>query len=362
MTNNNWIRDFERKQFEDKMTYESQRQNDLLALQIANQERYRKKEEEKSYKDKIDHLRLALAQASDNRQQEQIQILLNEAQSDYEEYLERKRKSERIGRIISIVLLLIMIPLLFLMFKELFGGQSNRQRSGTSTVQRVLNANEEDEGASEESSQVAISSSSDSISSIVNEQVPSSSSSELPAPYANTEHTSPHEFTVNVTVTDLNIRQEPSLFAKVGRVIPQGTYTIVQISQSDGHTWGKLKSGEGWISLTAIGEAPLAPNSGRAVRVPEKNTKDLTTEEVANWTKAATLAGRTNLSGQLALEEMLVEVWMADDGLVYADLTVTGFPFIDKYRINKDGHLELYTTDGRGNWLVVSEVYTYVQF
>lgn len=347
--------------FKKDMAQEMQRQNDLLALQIANQERQRKKEEEKAYKDKIDHLRLALAQASDSRQQEQIQILLNEAQADYEEYLERKRKSERIGRIISIVLLLIMIPLLFLMFKEQFGGQSNRQRSGSSTVQRVLDANEE-EVALGVSSQVAVSSSSDSISSIVNEQVPSSSSSELPAPYAHTEHTSPHEFTVNVTVTDLNIRQEPSLSAKVVRVIPQGTYTIVQISQSDGHTWGKLKSGEGWISLTAIGEAPLAPNSGRAVRVPKKNTKDLTTEEVANWTKAATLAGRTNLSGQLALEEMLVEVWMADDGLVYADLTVTGFPFIDKYRINKDGHLELYTTDGRGNWQVVSEVYTYVQF
>lgn len=361
MNNNNWIRDFERKQFEDKMTYESQRQNDLLARQIANQERYRKEEEEKSYKDKIDHLRLALAQASDSRQQEQIQILLDEARADYEGYLERERKSERIGRIISIVLLLIMIPLLFLMFKELFGGQSNRQRSGTSTVQRVLNANEEDEGASEESSQVAISSSSDNIASSVSEPVPSNSSSELPAPYANTEHTSPHEFTVNVTVSDLNTRQEPSLSAKVERVIPQGTYTIVQISQSDGHTWGKLKSGEGWISLTAIGVAPLAPNSGRRIRVPDKNTKDLTTEEVANWAKAATLAERTNLSGKLSPEGMSVEVRMADDGLVYADLTATGFPFVDEYRINKDGHLEMYTTDGKGNWQVVSEVYTYIQ-
>ncbi|MGT2757398.1 hypothetical protein [Streptococcus ovuberis] len=118
--NNNWIRDFERKQFEEQMVNESRRQNDLLNLQIANQERQRKKEEEKSYKDKIDHLRLALAQASDSRQQEQIQILLDEAQADYESYLERKRKSEKINRIISIILLFIMLPLFFWMFREIF--------------------------------------------------------------------------------------------------------------------------------------------------------------------------------------------------------------------------------------------------
>ncbi|MGT2757399.1 SH3 domain-containing protein [Streptococcus ovuberis] len=211
------------------------------------------------------------------------------------------------------------------------------------------------------SSQSIVPSSSDGTGSTVSEPVSTSSSTELPAPYADTRHTSPHEFTVDVTVTDLNIHQAPSLSASVVRIIPQGTYTIVQTSQSGGQYWGKLKSGEGWISLTAIGEAPLAPTSWRAIPVPDKNTKDLTTKEIADWAKAATLTGRTNLSGGIVLEAMSVDVRMADDGLVYADLTAMGFPFVDKYRVNKDGHLELYTTDGTGDWLVVSEVYTYMQ-
>lgn len=197
--------------------------------------------------------------------------------------------------------------------------------------------------------------------------------SPFPAPYAETEHTSLTEFTVDVTVSDLNIRQEPSLSAKVVRAIPQGTYTIVETTEADGHTWGKLKSGEGWISLDMIGQsaldngdvkriigAPPAP-IGKTILVPEKNTKDLTTEEVAHWVKAITHATRATPSGAIALEGMSVDVWMADDGLVYADLTATGFPFVDEYRINKNGYLEFYTTDGKGDWQVVSEVYTYIQ-
>lgn len=197
------------------------------------------------------------------------------------------------------------------------------------------------------------------------------------APYTESEPSNPHAFTVDVTVSDLNIRQEPSTTARVVRTIPQGAYTIVETKESDGHTWGRLSSGEGWISLTAIGratlgaEAPSASGSGRlavssvpvvkVITVSDKNTKDLTTQEVADWAKAMSHKNRASFAGTTALESMSVDVRMADDGLVYADLTATGFSFVDNYRINQDGHLELLTTDGKGDWQVVSEVYTYIQ-
>lgn len=355
MNNNNWIRDFERKQFEEQMVNESRRQNDLLNLQIANQERQRKKEEEKSYKDKIDHLRLALAQASGSRQQEQIQILLDEAKADYESYLERKRKSEKINRIISIILLFIMIPLFFWMFREIFGDHSYSQKNGASTDQTTLKASEEDENALEVSSQSVVPSSSDGTGSTVSEPVSTSSSTELPAPYADTRHTSPHEFTVDVTVTDLNIHQAPSLSASVVRIIPQGTYTIVQTSQSGGQYWGKLKSGEGWIILDMItfGEAEQTGI----------NQLDLTTEQVQKWVRASFLR-RVSKRNKIYAEELKnvpVEVKKEIDGLVYAKVLLSEsvladlaqsqpqfYPREAEYRINQDGELERLEPDLKG--------------
>ncbi|WP_155997283.1 SH3 domain-containing protein [Streptococcus ruminantium] len=366
MNNNNWIRDFERKQFEEQMANESRRQNDLLALQIANQERQRKKEEEKSYKDKIDCLRLALAQASDSHQQEQIQILLDEAQADYEGYLERKRKSERIGRVISIVLLLIMIPLLFLMFKEIFGGQNNRQKSGTSTVQTVLKAGEED-GTFGASAQSAVLSSSDDRSALsMSEPVPSSSSSALPAPYANTEHTNLTEFTVDVTVTDLNIRQSPSLSAPVVRLIPKGRYTITATRKVDGQLWGKLKSGEGWIALNIVGGSVVAHGenvSGVAGQANQRiDTKNLTTEQVKKWVATVFMRTKGN-SKKYVRTDLVIAVQMAEDGLVYANITIPSDPNfnaekVGQYRINGDGHLEHAQFDHKLIWEPVSEEYT----
>ena len=51
--------------------------------------------------------------------------------------------------------------------------------------------------------------------------------------------------------TDLNIRKGPGAeFKKEGCIKDKGTYTIVQTAKSkDGGTWGKLKSGAGWINI-----------------------------------------------------------------------------------------------------------------
>lgn len=51
--------------------------------------------------------------------------------------------------------------------------------------------------------------------------------------------------------TDLNIRKGPGAeFKKEGCIKDKGTYTIVQTAKAkDGGTWGKLKSGAGWINI-----------------------------------------------------------------------------------------------------------------
>ena len=51
--------------------------------------------------------------------------------------------------------------------------------------------------------------------------------------------------------TDLNIRKGPGAeFKKEGCIKDKGTYTIVQTAKDkDGGTWGKLKSGAGWINI-----------------------------------------------------------------------------------------------------------------
>lgn len=56
-------------------------------------------------------------------------------------------------------------------------------------------------------------------------------------------------FKVRVSVTDLNIREEPSLKAKTKGKVKPGVYTITETKSADGYEWGKLKSGAGWIAL-----------------------------------------------------------------------------------------------------------------
>ena len=54
------------------------------------------------------------------------------------------------------------------------------------------------------------------------------------------------EYKVKVTASVLNIRKGPGTsYATCGQIKDKGTYTITEVSGS----WGKLKSGAGWISL-----------------------------------------------------------------------------------------------------------------
>lgn len=61
-----------------------------------------------------------------------------------------------------------------------------------------------------------------------------------------TESSNSGPFLVKVTCDALNIRKGPGTgYAKVGCIRDRGTYTIVETSGS----WGRLKSGAGWICL-----------------------------------------------------------------------------------------------------------------
>lgn len=57
-------------------------------------------------------------------------------------------------------------------------------------------------------------------------------------------------FKVRVSIKDLNIRKGAGYktYASVG-YCPVGVYTIVEVKKAEGYTWGKLKSGKGWIAL-----------------------------------------------------------------------------------------------------------------
>ena len=59
-------------------------------------------------------------------------------------------------------------------------------------------------------------------------------------------------FVVKVSITNLNIRRGPGTnYARTGYFTGKGTFEITEVTTGEGSRsgWGKLKSGEGWISL-----------------------------------------------------------------------------------------------------------------
>lgn len=57
-------------------------------------------------------------------------------------------------------------------------------------------------------------------------------------------------YLVKVTADALHIRNTPAMLNNiVGVIREKGVYTIVDETTADGHKWGKLKSGAGWIAL-----------------------------------------------------------------------------------------------------------------
>lgn len=56
-------------------------------------------------------------------------------------------------------------------------------------------------------------------------------------------------FEVRVKINDLNIRKGPGTSYDKNGICPPGVYNIVETKAAGGYTWGRLKSGAGWIAL-----------------------------------------------------------------------------------------------------------------
>lgn len=56
-------------------------------------------------------------------------------------------------------------------------------------------------------------------------------------------------FKVRVKISDLYIRKGPGTSYGKNGFCPVGVYTIVKTKSANGYTWGRLKSGAGWIAL-----------------------------------------------------------------------------------------------------------------
>lgn len=82
-------------------------------------------------------------------------------------------------------------------------------------------------------------------------------------------------FQVQVSVADLRIRKEPSTSAPSAGMIAKGTYTITETVEADGHTWGKLESGQGWIALDFTTRV-----DGNADPAPAKTSTEMNLDEI----------------------------------------------------------------------------------
>ena len=82
-------------------------------------------------------------------------------------------------------------------------------------------------------------------------------------------------FQVQVSVADLRIRKEPSTSAPSAGMIAKGTHTITETVDADGHTWGKLESGQGWIALDYTTRV-----SGNAESAPAKTKTGMNLDEI----------------------------------------------------------------------------------
>ncbi|WP_238595221.1 PASTA domain-containing protein [Streptococcus suis] len=347
---------------------------------------------EKEFKDRIFQLRLHLAQVTDESQRFVIQQMLSEAEEDYENY-QREQAEKRLADakrrkiwliISSVVVVLGMVGCYFLYqdisqvtVPELYGielseakdllyeeglkvgtitevgGQSVQpgvvsmsSPSGGNKVKRGSAVNLVVAEGTDETIAVEESSTSEAATSKTAGSSQASSQSQVGSAV--------QSFNVDIKKQGLVIRQEPSLSGEVVTNIEPGTYTIVETTQREGHSWGRLKSGQGWISLTDLHNP-----------VPQVDTKNLTTDQVKAWVMDD-LFSRSVMIEKYRKNQVVISVRMAEDGLVYADVTVPSDPNFEprnwSYRINSRGELEAseYDTDPEQegvNWYVAQRHY-----
>lgn len=394
-----WMRDFEERQRHDELKQKMDAQtsamnSQAIALQKQNNilQKEHERQIEKEFKDRIFQLRLHLAQVTDESQQFVIQQMLSEAEEDYENYQREQAekrlaeaKRRKIWLIISSVVAVLGMAGLYFVYQdisqvtvpELYGIELSEAKAILYEEGLKVGTITEVGGQSVQPGNVSMSSPSggnkvkrgSSINLVVAEDtdetivVEESSTSEVStSKTAGSLQSSSQSqvgsavqlFTVDIKKQGLVIRQEPSLSGEVVTNIEPGTYTIVETTQKEGHSWGRLKSGQGWISLTDLHNP-----------VPQVDTKNLTTDQVKAWVMDD-LFSRSVMIEKYRKNQIVISVHMAEDGLVYADVTVPSDPDFEprnwSYRINSRGELEAseYDTDpeqGGVNWYVAQHYY-----
>lgn len=115
-----------------------------------------------------------------------------------------------------------------------------------------------------------------------------------------TTSTNVNEYTVEVTTPVLNVRSQPNTSSKVTTQVKEGgVYTIVSEANAEGMTWGKLKSGAGWISLSFVKKLNSsvnkpATNTNKKMKV---NAKDgLNVRSTPGGTKVGALTHGTEVT------------------------------------------------------------------
>ena len=100
----------------------------------------------------------------------------------------------------------------------------------------------------------------------------SHSSSESAVP---TTGGTPVNYEVEVAIDNLTLRDSPSKNGKKLGNIARGRYRIMETYEADGHTWGHLASGQGWIALDytqRVGEARDDENLAKS-HTPKNGTR-----------------------------------------------------------------------------------------
>ena len=94
---------------------------------------------------------------------------------------------------------------------------------------------------------------------------------------AKAEEKKTESFQVQVSVADLRIRKEPSTSAPSAGMIAKGIHTITETVEADGHTWGKLESGQGWIALEFT---TRVDGNAESTPAPAKTSTEMNLDEI----------------------------------------------------------------------------------
>lgn len=98
----------------------------------------------------------------------------------------------------------------------------------------------------------------------------------------------PVNYQVQVDIDNLIIREKPALNGKDLGFIEKGIYTITETVQMDGHLWGRVKSGKGWIALDYTTKV-TKPSSTNSTESSISNNLSLYKEwagDYVNWTSS----------------------------------------------------------------------------